>query len=432
MMIRFALLGLHTGGILGDETVVMMQAAGKKKVETKSGAREEHVNRLTQKATDLLRSGVTPDVETFANEVIDKINAQSIPSILDEHKIADDLQKQQFTEFGTIQSQHQGASVAISQAAEQEDTAKLSHTTCRDLQQQACDLSTQCNTTRSEKWQVIEDKEDLMNISYRSIQELWCVPGVEGEDESVIFEKSFYEQNVKIYETYKSRKEAAALAWDDYKSQLPICDDLTQKYLTQLAFCISNQTALEKASCKRANDVNMYNEKIKNAWTSASQAYTTLVNKTVEMATERQLEWQGVSTVKCLLDRIHDNTASETPCNENTDPEKIQGQIDSCHKAEDVNHLVIAPEPIPDTPVPFVLEPYPCTSGYAKYIGYTDLQSCTPAEPCNGPVAGCSATLPPSDNQPQPVAQPAMDIPSIPSYGQASMDIPSPSYGTYR
>jgi len=406
-----------------------MQAAGKKKLQDTvgAGAREEHMNRLTEKATAMLRSGVTPDVETFANEVIDKINAQSIPSIMDEHKIADDLQKKQFLEFGDIQSQHQTASVVIGQATEQEATARSSHTACRDLQQQACDMSTQCNATRAEKWRVVVDKEDLMNISYRSIQELWCVPGVEGEDDSVIFERSFYDENVRIYETYKARKEAAALAWDDYKNQLPICDELTEAYLNQLAFCISNQTALEKASCKRANDVNTFNQKIKNAWTSASEAYTTLVNKTVEMATERQLEWQGVHTVKCLLDRIHDNTASETPCNENTDPEKIQGQIDSCHKAEDIEHLVITPEPIPPTPEPFVLEPYPCTSGYAQFIGYNDLQSCTPAEPCNGAAGGCSATLPLPDNQP------AETTPPVAQAYDASPPMPSiPSYGTYR
>lgn len=401
MMIRFALLGLHVGYTAGDETVVMMQAAGKKKlqsaVDTSSGTRREHVNRLTQQVTQLLRSGATPDVAAFSEEVIDKINAQSIPSILDEHKIADDLQKKTFKEFEQIQDLQAGYSVIVDELAEKEETAKLSHTNCRDEQQKACDLSTQCNATRAEKWQVVEDKEELMNISYKSIQDLWCVPGVEGDDEQVILARSFYDENVKIYENYKSRKEAAALAWDDYKAQLPICEELTQAYLTQHATCISSQTALEKASCDRANHVNTFNEEIKNKWYEASSIYTPLVNTTLEMATERQLEWQGVHTVKCLLDRIHDNSVADTPCNETSDPDTITGQIDSCHTAEDISHLVISPEPIPATPVPFVLNPYPCSSGYADFIGYNDLQSCTPAEPCNGAVAGCASTLPMED-----------------------------------
>jgi len=301
-----------------------------------------------------------------------------------------------------------GYSVIVNELAEKEEAAKLSHASCRDDQQKACDLSTQCNNTRDEKWQIVEFKEDSMNASYSAIRAEWCIPEVEGEIESKILSQEFYDDNVKIYETYKRNKKAAALAWDDYKAQLPICEELTQAYLTQHASCISSQTALEKASCDRANHVNTFNEEIKNKWNEASSIYTPLVNTTLEMATERQLEWQGVHTVKCLLDRIHDNAVSDTPCNETSDPDTITGQIDSCHKAEDISHLVISPEPIPETPVPFVLKAYPCSSGYADFIGYTDLLTdspCAPAEPCNGAVAGCASTLP-AEDEPEGTAAP--------------------------
>lgn len=315
-------------------------------------------------------------------------------------------------EFGVIQGHHQGATVEINGLADKEETAKLAHTTCRGLQQQACDASTQCNKTREEKWRVVEDKEDLMTISYRTINEEWCVPAeVAGEDEDYILTETFYEKNVKIYETYKSRKEAAELAWDDYKNQLPICEALTEAYLTQLAYCISNQTALEKASCTRANRVEHWTTNINNAWTAATLTYTNLTSHTLEMASERQLEWQGVQSVKCLLDRIYDNSNSDTPCNETSDSAVIEGQIASCHTAVNVSHLVIEPEEIPETPV-LVLDPYPCTAEYAHFVGYDELQSCTPAETCNGQVAGCSPLLPQPD---EPVGTTGYPVPPMPS-----------------
>jgi hypothetical protein len=416
MLFHFALLALHTvqgaevcaddqcaNKIVKDEAVMMMQDASRRGgaktmvVEQKSQAvgwskdkREESINHLMQSTAKMLKSGVTPEVAKFATATIETIEADAVPAMRDEHKATQQLLNKVFSTFDEIVTKIEVAQTEIDKLATNEQKAKSAHNQCREEQQAACDTSTNCNNTLADLWKVVEAKETLMDGSHEDISDSWC-----GNPIPDALDKGFYDDNVVHFDRYIKRKKDAEEAWNNYNAKFPVCQQFASDFYKQKAACEEKQNTLEKSSCARASKVLAENTRFEQEWADANKTYKSTTNTELEMAEDRKKEYVGIQTVKCLLDNIHENANLGEPCDETTHPDLVNKQIESCHTAPvNTDEFTLSPEPVPDTPDEFRLDPYPCGEDYLQWIGYNDLERTVPcalAHSCQ--KLGCSQAL---------------------------------------
>lgn len=377
-----------------SESVAMLQKHGVRKdgveFETQSASgtwskenREGSINRLMQSSTRLLKSGVTPDVATFAQSTIDAIEGDAIPAIEDEHKMSVTLLEQAYAKFAQVNISVSTAAQKVSELTANETLAKEKHIACRNDEQDACDKSTACNNTLANLKQVYDSKELLMTQSKVDIGGAWCDADVDP------LSKEVYTGNVRRFETYVKRKEEAWVAWQEYQAKIPVCNKLASDRWEKKKLCDQKQTVLESRSCARARKVQELNELILEKWNAVVASYSQTVEQTEAAVADRKVEYTGIYTVKCLLENIHNHSEAGKPCDESTHPDEVASEISLCHtNLKDTTHLDIEAKSTPETPPPIALEPFPCGENYAGHAGYDTLPACASARACSS--HGCS------------------------------------------
>jgi hypothetical protein len=185
--------------------------------------------------------------------------------------------------------------------------------------------------------------------------------------------------------------------------------------------CNLDQDALEAQSCKRAHAVLELNKWFEAEWKTLVGNYERLKTQILAKAENRKHEWYGTKVVECLLNRIHEHTESNEPCDEDFANNKTTDEIDACHhEDQDTFHLNIVPEPVPAKPDPYCLDPHPCTAkwmiadqtDFAFGYHHTDANSDGVDDLCRA-LKGCTACtqFAPEDVPDQSTCDPLPPVP---------------------
>lgn len=381
--------------IVKEEAVMMMQEASRRgglktllveqrEAVSNQQVRVESINRLMESTSKMLRSGVTPDVANFAESTIKTLVDEAEPALESEHTATKALLAKEFAEFAEFMTRKEASKQLIVTLTANETSAKTIHDSCRASQQQDYETSLQCNTTLSDLWTVVTEKELLMETSDSEISDTWC-----GETLGEISEDLF-DSNVDLFDRYINHKKQAAEAWADYNTKMPLCQQEATDYWSRKAVCDEAQVQLESRSCIRASAAHAANTRLQLEWADIVAAYEATVQSSKIMADDRNKEYAGIQIVKCLLENIHNNSNMGEPCDETSHPGLVKGQISSCHsKANHTTVYSIYPEPVPATPEDFDPNPFPCRDDYLA--GYASLPANAQAQQCQ--ANACSASL---------------------------------------
>jgi len=382
--------------IVKEEAVMMLQEASRrtglkativeqqKEALSNQQGRVESINRLMESTSKMLRSGVTPDVASFAESTIKTLVDEAEPALAHAHRATEELLANEFSAFNNFTTERDVTKGHIVALAKNETDSGTIHNDCRASQEEEYEISQQCNITLQDLWKVVKEKELLMETSDSEISDTWC-----GETLGEISEDLF-DENVQYFDRYIKHEKEAADAWAEYNGKMPVCQQQATDYWSQKDVCDAAQVVLESRSCIRASAVHNANTRSQTEWADLVAAYEAAVNSSEKMADDRNKEYAGIQIVKCLLENIHNNSNMGEPCDETSHPDLVHGQISSCHsKADKTTLYSISPAPVPATPEEIGLDPFPCGDNYLTR--YDSLPANAQAQQCQSNA--CSEEL---------------------------------------
>ena len=347
--------------------------------------------KLLDTAVNMLKSGVTPDVQGFiqATEAeIEDVNAFIISGhVEDQRQITLACERLQAAVDRLAQRTEE---IEISDA--NRVAASHAHRLCRSEEAILCGQSRKCEETLRDLWVIVRNEESIMRGIHHEIYEEWCVEptldnqfhagcgvdadGTQGvlnhcfnwaaiqDDVGVPYTSSYVRPNepgypildiqpsirtlrgwsVTKFHEYIAQKTVVETAWRRYNEQLPFCSEFESDLYDKINApqsaprpgCDSLQETMHTHSCVHASTNREARLEFGREWHLAITDYELKRIQIEQDEEDRKREWETLTVVSCLLRRVYTSvqTSIDTgaPCpNIESDPEGVAQSIEECH-----------------------------------------------------------------------------------------------------
>ena len=367
---------------------------------TTKEARKDAATKLMETATNMMKSGVTPDVVTFIETTITEVNANVLGAIVEEHHRDQTLINNLLAQFDDAIAIMEACAASVNQEHTDRTAASLAHRTCRSGEALDCARSRKCEEELEQLWSIVKVEEEEMRRLHLAIHGEWCigpspphpglgdpfnwVPGAyhEGPETSqsihdypavdlttdVIQFRSF---SVDFFGQYMIQKPKVETAWYNYNTKLLECAEKEETLETKVEQCDTLQVTVHDQACAHASTSRACASQFGRQYHMTLVSYNQAVATITQLEYDRKREWETLHIVTCLLETVYTRVIhsidSGEPCpTEESHPDQTTSEINECHIISEsmTANLTIdygnPPEP-PDLPT--IVAP-PCTAQY--------------------------------------------------------------------
>jgi len=339
---------------------------------TSKPSRRAYLDDLLERTETVLKSGVTPDVVTFAQAAMDNIQNTIIPIISEEHTTDQNMLHSLWTGFVTAETDFLDGLAKIAELVRAHEAASGAHTVCRADESDLCADANACDVELGELWKTVVDLEEQIADVDEEIFTDYC------ENNENRTKSDFRTKQVTSFEEYNRLVPLLEEAWLAYQTKLSECRRKRKLHHDKIEVCIGGQTNLESATCATAVKTDSVREAYLAAFDQAEVSYQTAVEGIKVEEADRKVEFSTLQMILCLLDNINEmvnGSAAAAGTDYVTHLEACREEIfDTAHLDMDYNETP-AKLGLPDIPH------YPCTAEY-ELQEYGDMPFCTEAEVC--------------------------------------------------
>jgi hypothetical protein len=357
-----------------ESTTILQSKRSLSKLANQRAQTTTQLSQLLDVATQLLKTGATPDVITFTQDTLADLRNDIMPAITAAHE--SDVQRlaDAVAAFGPVTSRYETQKGELSLLQNQVQQAREVHTSCRTEQSGHCQRATECETERQRLEDILKTQRSEYKVVMDSIGTAYC------EQEHDHTEASFREHSASNFETYlKEGKEmiAARVAHDEQREK---CNQLEATLQASKEKCDDDKRALERASCTVHHERILIVDDLNTAWAIEQQNLRDAKSTVQALEEHRKTELQGLKQIECILDELYKRGGKA--CDEEAG-EADQIAADCANAGSDVSSLVITYPEEPAEPLPEAADPHPCDDEflkeeYAQFSGscFADMATC--------------------------------------------------------
>jgi len=371
----------------GSEQTGLLQKMGRGEILVTEASEESHTNarlsKLFDSTSQLLRSGTTPAVITFTQDVLKEIQDAALPAITDSSDTDAKLLNSSFDAFTPIRIQYEAKMAEFETEMAEFNEISKNHMKCRKeegtLPQQGktsnyCGKFNVCTTTLKELWldyqlqkQQFQGIHDIITGGICPTAKPW---GTFPQDWKLGTEYKYndvdnmytWEYRTNI-ETYTKEGEEYFKAKDAYEAQNKLCGLNKTALIAKTSECDGIKASLETKSCSGKNLHKEWQDVFDQTWKLAQENLASNTKNVKQQEQDRKIEYQSIKSVQCLLERI--NSTGGMPCDDTMGNGTADAQIAQCRIIDITTSWLNLTYPVePDLPVQTSLTPHACEARF--------------------------------------------------------------------
>jgi hypothetical protein len=347
-----------------------------KRPKTRGSQNSAQLTELLQSATQLLKSGATPDVIQFTQDLLTDLRNDILPALTNAHNSDVRLLAEAMDNFVNIESRYEEDMRAVGLLHDEMQKVRDNHNGCRHEQMGHCERAEHCETERKRLEDILVQERGQYKAVMQRIGTQYCV--VEHDHTST----EFREFSASSFETYLKDGQEMIEARKAHDTQHETCKGLNEDLKASKQDCDEAKKELEHASCAvhRAQDQGW--DDFNTAWSLAAKHLEETKEAVQTLQEHRIAELRGLKQIECVVEELYNRGGK--PCDE--DANEADEIAANCAAAgRDSSSLDIT---FPEAPVKREAEandPHPCdpsflTKEYGHLSGtcFSDMAECMP------------------------------------------------------
>jgi hypothetical protein len=346
-----------------------------KRAKTRGSQNSAQLTELLQSATQLLKSGATPDVVQFTQDILTDLRNNILPALMNAHDSDVRRLAEAMDNFGNIESKYEEDMRAVGLLQNETQKGRENHNGCRHEQMGHCKKAEDCETERKRLEDILVEERGQYKAVMQRIGTQYCV------DEHDHTSNAFREFSASSFETYLKDGREMIEARQAHDTQHETCKGLNEDLRASKQDCDEAKKALERASCAEHRAQDQAWDDLNTAWSLAAKHFEESKATIQTLQQHRIGELRVLKQTECIVEELY-NRGGKACDEEANEADKIAA--DCAAAGQDSSSLNITFPEAPAKREREAADPHPCDSSfiskeYGHLLGtcFSDMAECT-------------------------------------------------------